>query len=78
MGLREKKIKENDKSRIAGSMVYAPSEKLYTPQIQEDETLELDVIERLKSNISMLEDLNSRLGFMNKEIENIIGAKITQ
>ena len=34
--------------------------------------VELDVIERLKSNIYMLDDLQSRLGFMNQELESLL------
>ncbi len=36
--------------------------------------VELDIIERLKFNVFKLGDLQSRLGFMNNELEKVIGS----
>lgn len=44
------------------------------PQHYQDD-VEMDAIERLKSNILMLDDLQKRLGFMNSEIQEIIGSR---
>ncbi|MEM7647307.1 MAG: hypothetical protein AAF203_10385, partial [Pseudomonadota bacterium] len=38
----------------------------------ESDSVELDVIEKLKSNILMLDDLQQRLGFMNDELESVL------
>ncbi len=40
----------------------------------DSEDVELDIIERLKSNVFKLGDLQSRLGFMNNELEKVIGS----
>lgn len=42
---------------------------------EDDHRVELDVIERLKFNIAMLDDLQQRLKFMNDELENVIGSR---
>ena len=40
-----------------------------------DKSIELDAIERLKSNIVMLDDLQNRLRFMNNELETLLGTR---
>ena len=60
-------------SNVAHQMPAAPSYE--RSNHYEDDTVELDAIERLKSNILMLDDLQKRLGFMNQEIEQILGTR---
>ena len=42
------------------------------PSSQDNDEMELDVIERFKSNMVLLDDLQQRLGFMNNEIEALV------
>jgi len=72
MGLRSKTA-VNKKSQTKSSDLAAPSYD-WANQYQ-GEQVELDVIERLKSNISMLDNLQKRLGFINNELQNVIGNK---
>ena len=37
-------------------------------------SMELDVIEQFKFNIRKLDDVQARLGFMNSELEKVIGS----
>lgn len=73
MGLRRKtdttksvQIKENHD---------LPAQSYQAPNHYRDGDVELDAIERLKSNILMLDDLQERLRFMNNELESVIGSK---
>lgn len=50
-------------------------QQFQTPRHYQDGDVELDAIERLKSNILMLDDLQQRLSFMNSEIESVIGRR---
>ncbi len=72
MGLR-KKTDSNRKVDIAQSESIAP--QYQAPRHYHDRDVELDAIERLKSNLIMLDDLQQRLKFMNNELESIIGTK---
>lgn len=74
MGLREKKTHSMAK-KLSEKEAFEPTQNYQLPSDMEDDSVELDVIERLKSNISMLEDLNSRLHFMNIELESVLGSK---
>ena len=75
MGLTKKTKQEKVKVLIESSdHLQAESFELPT-RFEEDTGVELDVIERLKSNIAMLDDLQKRLGFMNSELESIIGRR---
>lgn len=72
MGLREntslKKTTEIPAQNVA-------SQSYKTPRHYRDADVELDALERLKSNILMLDDLQKRLRFMNSEIESVIGSR---
>jgi hypothetical protein len=46
-----------------------------SPNHLSHQDMELDAIEQLKSNILMLDDLQSRLRFMNNELETLLGLK---
>lgn len=73
--LKEEKNKE---SLNAAQEVLEESFKNYIPQsivVDEEEAVELDVIEQLKANILMLNELQTRLRFMNDELHNVIGTK---
>ena len=72
MGLKRNLEEEKNKIVQAAHPVSSPYER---PKHYEDDSIELDAIERLKSNILMLDDLQKRLSFMNNEIENIIGSR---
>lgn len=72
MGLR-KKTDSNPKANTATKSAAVPAYQ--APKHYHDGDVELDAIERLKSNILMLDDLQQRLRFMNNEIESIIGSK---
>lgn len=76
MGLRNKTKLEAIKNtpHDQGRMDQQPSYE-FTARYEDDSRVELDVIERLKSNIAMLDDLQQRLSFMNGELENIIGSR---
>jgi hypothetical protein len=41
-------------------------------ELSEQHVVEVDVLERLKMNLSQLEDLHARLGFMLKEVSYLI------
>lgn len=73
MGLRKKtdSSQKNNKALQTGTAPqhYQPAKHYH------DNDVELDAIERLKSNILMLDDLGQRLQFMNKELKSIIGLK---
>ncbi len=73
MGLREK-MGLKKKLETAQSSA-AISQQYQAPKHYNDGDIELDAIERLKSNIMMLDDLQQRLRFMNGEIESIIGRR---
>ena len=69
-------LKKTDETKKQIAQAAQPVSSTYErPKHYEDESVELDAIERLKSNILMLDDLQKRLGFMNTEIENIIGSR---
>lgn len=40
-----------------------------------EESIEFDALERLKANIHMLDDLQSRLGYLNSELEDLLGSR---
>ena len=72
MGLT-KKVNAEEKSHFVDS----PTASAYYESARRhgDETIELDAIERLKSNIIMLDDLQNRLRFMNNELETLLGTR---
>lgn len=71
MGLR---IKDKENKKEINQAASQPVSSSYErAKHYEDESIELDAIERLKSNILMLDDLQKRLSFMNNEIQSIIG-----
>lgn len=72
MGLT-KKINNEEKSHFEES----PTASAYyeSSRRHADESIELDAIERLKSNIVMLDDLQNRLRFMNNELETLLGTR---
>jgi hypothetical protein len=72
MGLR-KKTDSSHKTDVAISTHEMTNYR--APNHYHDGDVELDAIERLKSNILMLNDLQSRLHFMNTELESVIGSK---
>jgi hypothetical protein len=72
LGLRKEKEEKSNEQNIENPMAALQYERI---KHYEDESVELDAIERLKSNILMLDDLQKRLSFMNHEIEKIIGSK---
>ena len=72
MGLREKTNLKKQTETPGQSLV---PQSYQAPRHYHDGDVELDAIERLKSNILMLDDLQNRLKFMNNEIESIIGTK---
>mgnify|MGYP000114906093 CR=1 FL=1 len=72
MGLRQK---ENKKQTAETALPQHGSASYQAPKHYQDGEIELDAIERLKSNILMLDDLQQRLGFMNNELEQILGSK---
>ena len=39
----------------------------------EEEAPELDLIQRFRSNLDKVDDLTKRLGFMNSEIQSVLG-----
>ena len=65
MGLAKKQI-DHEKWGLAKDLGMIPSSQ------QENDEVELDVIERFKSNMVVLDDLQQRLGFMNNEIEALV------
>lgn len=73
MGLREKNNNFKTKAAVQESLKQEASYN--PPKHYIDDNVELDAIERLKSNIMMLDDLQKRLAFMNDEIEYVIGTK---
>ena len=74
MGLREEKSREVIK--MAQETLEVPFDNyIPSPILDEEEAVELDLIEQLKANIAMLGELQSRLGFMNKELESVIGSR---
>ncbi len=72
MGLT-KKMSAEEKSHF----VENPTASAYyeSARLQGDESVELDAIERLRSNIVMLDDLQNRLRFMNNELETLLGTR---
>ena len=73
MGLRSK---TDTNKKLTPTLANKVTESSYqAPKHYHDGDVELDAIERLKSNIMMLDDLQERLRFMNNEIESIIGSK---
>ena len=76
MGLREKTRQESMKVVTAHQdrLATEPNYELPT-HYEDDHRIELDVIEQLKSNIAMLDDLQKRLHFINNELETIIRRK---
>ncbi len=74
MGLLKK---TNSKSKMdnTASANSPISQQYQGPKHYHDGDVELDAIERLKSNIMMLDDLQQRLRYMNGEIESIIGRR---
>ncbi len=73
MGLRKKTDSKTKLETQAAKP--AVSQQYQAPRHYHDGDVELDAIERLKSNIMMLDDLQQRLRFMNGEIESIIGRR---
>ena len=73
MGVRKKVT--DSKKRLPGSQVRSDSYELSHGFNLSSEDVELDVIERLKSNILMLDDLQQRLSFMNSELESVLGSR---
>lgn len=71
MGLREK-FEEAKKQKSVVMQSHTTEISAYT---EHDDSIELDAIERLKSNIMMLDDLQKRLRFMNDELEHVIGSR---
>ena len=71
MGLRDN---TNAEVKIVQDQSIAP-QQYQAPKHYHDGDVELDAIERLKSNILMLDDLQQRLRFMNSEIESAIGVR---
>lgn len=71
MGLREKFEELKNQKPVLNQS--APSDGI--SYSHGEESIELDAIERLKSNILMLDDLHNRLRFMNDELENVLGSK---
>lgn len=69
MGLR-KKFQEIEDARLSSTQSDFSSEIVD----HDAEDVELDIIERLKFNVFKLDDLQSRLGFMNNELEKVIGS----
>lgn len=76
MGLR-KKTDTNKTTNMEPQSAVAP-QHYQAPKHYHDGDVELDAIERLKSNILMLDDLQQRLRFMNNELESILGSKKKQ
>ena len=74
MGLRKKEKESFSKYQNQKSLAKKP-DYYQAPGLDFDDSIELDVIERLKANIAMLQDLQSRNKFMNKELASIIGSK---
>lgn len=72
MGLREK-TSEEKKIILPGTDLSISQNSRHS---YDEQPIELDLIEQLKSNILMLDDLQQRLGFMNTEIESILGSKL--
>lgn len=73
MGLPEK-TNSNNKATAVHQRGTSP-QHYHAPKHYQDGDMELDAIERLKSNILLLDDLQSRLQFMNNELESILGTK---
>ncbi|MCJ8275975.1 MAG: hypothetical protein MJK18_03970 [Bdellovibrionales bacterium] len=77
MGLREKTKQDSIKVLAQKADPISTESNFELPtRYEQDHGVELDLIERLKSNIAMLDDLQQRLGFMNDELENVIGSRI--
>lgn len=74
MGLREKTDSKAKLDTTATSNL-AAAQSFQAPTYYHDGDVELDAIERLKSNILMLDDLQQRLRFMNGELESILGRR---
>lgn len=76
MGLREKTRQESVRVLTSNQDRLAHESDFELPTRYEDDyRVELDVIEQLKSNIAMLDDLQKRLRFMNNELETLIRRK---
>ena len=73
MGLRGN-TNVKTKAKVAQEQSISPKQ-YHAPKHYHDGDVELDALERLKSNILMLGDLEQRLRFMNKEIESVIGLR---
>ncbi len=73
MGLRQKDEKKLTEQNEV--LLHHSTQAFQAPKHYEDGEIELDAIERLKSNILMLDDLQQRLGFMNTELESILGTR---
>ena len=71
MGLRKKNQEIEDARLLSSEADFSSRHGLLD---YDSEDVELDIIERLKSNVSKLGDLQSRLGFMNNELEKVIGS----
>ena len=72
MGLRES-LEASKRAEANHSRVAAP--QYQAPKHYQDSDIELDAIERLKSNILMLDDLQQRLRFINNELETVLGTR---
>jgi hypothetical protein len=71
MGLRKK---TDSKSQVDTIPTQASVSRSYANHPHDEPgDVELDAIERLKSNIMMLDDLQQRLQFMNDELDAILG-----
>ena len=69
MGLRKKAIQEIEET--TGQFGFSSG---YDLPGHGSEDMELDILELLKFNVFKLGDLQSRLGFMNDELEKVIGS----
>ncbi len=77
MGLRENTVSKKTVGVRSETPVHSSpaSSQNRIPSHYHDANIELDAIERLRSNIMMLDDLQQRLGFINNELESVIGSK---
>ena len=75
MGVR-KNIFEVKKQQNSPDKSPKGSERVVAGHSHEVHDVELDLIERLKANILMLDDLQKRLGFMNSELESVLGSRL--